>query len=108
MSANVPAVTEDRGAVPDDEALWAELKDLAKQYHEPDWHEAARDREWYATEAGKGAFDHLYGKSLVVFERRVVGVGDNYLVLLVQAARQYQQHPGRFYAVYHGDPFESV
>ena len=108
MSANVPVEIETREPFPDDAVLEAELRELAKQFPEPIWREVAEDREWFYTEAGKGALNDHLGKVVAVYQRGVVAAGDNYLVLLLDLVRRYQRHPGCFFVVYHGDPFEGA
>ncbi len=106
MSASVPVITTDPGSVPDDAALERELRELARQYPTPDIKEVARDREWFYDEAAKGQFNHLLGKVLAIYNQQVVGVGDHEFVMAKELVRRYNQHPGRFYFVYHGDIFD--
>lgn len=105
-SVSEPVVIETPVPVPDNAALHAELGKLAKPYPEPDWREVGGDREWFYAEASKGTLDDYLGKVVAVHERQVVAVGSHDLVMLIQLTRQYRTHPGRFYMVYHGDPFE--
>jgi hypothetical protein len=112
MSANVPAETADRGAAPDDdEALWAELKELAKQFPEPDWREAARGWAWFYDGGQVDAPERWSGKTVAIHDGRVVGVAgpeEHYLSLYIRLVREYQKHPAWFYATHLDDPFGPI
>jgi hypothetical protein len=109
MPANVPAETVDRGAAPDDEALWAELNELAKQFPEPDWREAAKGWTWFS-DGGQGVdLEQWGGKTIAIHDGRVVGAAgpeEHYLSLYIRLVREYQKHPAWFYVTYLDDPFE--
>ena len=108
MSPDVPAETENHGAVSEDEVLWAELKELAKQYPEPDWREAAKGWKWFYDGRQGVDLEQWRGKTIAIHDGRVVGVAgpdEHHLSLRIRLCREYQKHPAWFYVTYLGDPF---
>jgi hypothetical protein len=81
----------------------APLRELAAKYAEPDWKEAATDRFWLADQQAKGLLDAYYGKVVAVYQKEVVGVGDNYVEMLLELSPKYDVHPGRIVVVYLGE-----
>jgi hypothetical protein len=102
MSANSPAPTDARSASASDDPE-APLRELAAKYPEPDWREYAKDRFWLAEQQWKGEFDSLYGKVVAVYKKEVVGVGDDYVAMLIELSQKYDVHPGRIVVVGIGD-----
>jgi hypothetical protein len=91
MPANPPTITTPPGT----DYTEDDLAELAKQFPDFDWHEAAADRFWLADEQAKGALDEFYGKVVAVYNKQVIGVGDNYIAMLLELSPKYNVHPGR-------------
>ncbi len=81
----------------------APLRELAKQFPEPDWREVAADRFWLADEQAKGTMDAYDGKVVAVYNKQIVGVGEDYVVMLLELSPKYNVHPGRIAVVYLGE-----
>lgn len=83
----------------------APLYELAAKYPEPDWKEAAADRFWLAEQQMRGALDAFSGKVVAAYQKEVVGVGANYVEMLLELRPKYGAHPGRIVVVYLGDGY---
>jgi hypothetical protein len=86
-----------------DHSAEAPLYELAAKYPEPDWKEAAADRFWLAEQQMGGALDAFSGKVVAAYQKEVVGVGDNYVEMLLELSTKYDVHPGRIVVVYLGE-----
>jgi hypothetical protein len=75
------------------------LVELAKQFPDFNWHEAAEDRYWFAEEQAKGVMDAYWGKVVAVYKKQVIGVGDDYVAMLLELSPKYNVHPGRIVVV---------
>ncbi len=73
----------------------AALRELAARYPEPDWREWAANREWLAEQEASGALNVYSGKVVAAYNKQLVGIGDDYVALLIGLSRQYDVHPGR-------------
>lgn len=81
----------------------APLRELAAKYPDFDWREAAADRFWLAEQQMSGALDTFWGKVVAVYKKEVVGVGDNYVEMLLKLSSEYDVHSGRIVVVYLGE-----
>ena len=99
MTANPPTITSPPGT----EHTEDELVELARQFPDFSWHEAAEDRFWLAEEQASGNLNPYYGKVVAVLNRQIIGVGDNYIAMLLELSAKYQVHPGRIVVVYLGE-----
>lgn len=52
-----------------------------------------------------GALDAFSGKVVAAYQKEVVGVGDNYVEMLLELSPKYGAHPGRIVVVYLGDGY---
>jgi hypothetical protein len=99
MTANPPTIITPPGT----DYTEDDLVELAKQYPDFSWFETAEDRYWLADEQARGALDAYYGKVVAVYNKQLVGVGDNYITMLFELSRKYNVHPGRIVVVYLGE-----
>lgn len=100
MTANPP--TAPQPTVPAND-LEARVKELAAKYPVPgeqDVREWIVDREWLNEQQLKGAFDAHYGKVVAVYNKELIGVGDNYYEMLIELSPKYNVHPERIVGVY--------
>jgi hypothetical protein len=81
----------------------APLVELAAKYPDFDWKEAAADRFWLNEQQLSGALDAFYGKVVAVYQKEVVGVGDDYIQMLLELSPKLNVHPGRIVVVYLGE-----
>jgi hypothetical protein len=105
MSANPLPETMPQPAVPADD-LEARVRELAAKYPVPGAQDVRGwvvDREWLAEQQLKGAFDAYYGKVVAVYNKELIGVGDNYYEMLLELSPKYNVHPERIVGVYLGD-----
>jgi hypothetical protein len=105
MSANPLPETIPQSAVPADD-LEARVRELAAKYPVSGAQDVRGwivDREWLADQQLKGAFDAYYGKVVAVYNRELIGVGDNYYEMLLELSPKYNVHPERIVGVYLGD-----
>ena len=100
MTANPPATPQPTDSGNDTEAR---LRELGAKYPVPDWREWIADREWLAEQQRKGAFEAYYGKVIVVYNKQLIGVGDDYFELLLELSPKYNVHPERIVGVYLGE-----
>jgi hypothetical protein len=96
MSAD--PTTAPRPTVPPDHPE-APLYELAAKYPEPDWREWAVDRTWLGEQESSGALDALRGKVVAVHKKQIIGVGDDYVAMLIELSQKYDVHPGRIVVV---------
>ena len=92
MSAPLPVPTEEPrlGRPTDPEAP---LRELAAKYPEPDWKQTAVDRFWLADYQATGALDAHIGKVVAVLDKQVIGIGDNYITMLLGTQPQVPCSP---------------
>jgi hypothetical protein len=96
MSAN-PTPAPPPGAAPNDPE--APLHALAAKYPAPDWREYAKDRFWLADQQLSGAPDAYRGKAVAACKQEGVGVGDDYIPMVIELSRKYDVHPGRIVVI---------
>ena len=105
MSANLPVPTEEPPpALPADSE--AALRELESKYPAPgpqDVREWIVDRMWLDEQLLKGAFDAHYGKVLAVYNKELIGVGDDYHAMLLELSPKYNVHPERIVGLYIGE-----
>lgn len=102
MTANPPPTGEPR-PTPQLDPREVELRELAAQFPEHSHFEWAKDREWLNEEMRKGSMDSMYGKVVAVYKKQVIGVGDDYIAMLLELSKQYNVHPGRIVTVFLGE-----
>jgi len=81
----------------------ARLRELAALYPPPVIAEWLADRSWLNEQMNDGALAAHYGKVVAVYNRAVVGVGDNYLDMLLELSPKFGVHPERIVALYLGE-----
>jgi hypothetical protein len=86
-----------------DSARAARLRELAALYPPPSVQEWLADRVWLNEQLSARAFDEYYGKVVAVYNRELVGVGDNYLEMLVELSPKFGVRPDRIVALYLGE-----
>jgi hypothetical protein len=90
--------------------LEARVNELAAKYPVPGAQDVRGwvvDREWLAEQQSKGAFNAHCGKVVAVYNKELIGVGDNYREMLLELSPKYNVHPERIVCVYLGDSGES-
>lgn len=97
MSAD-PTTAPPRPTVPANDPE-APLRALGAKYPEPDWREWAVNREWLAEQQSMGALNAYSGKVVAAYNKQLVGVGDDYVALLIELSQKYDVHPGRIAVV---------
>ena len=105
MSANLPVPTEVPPPAPPTD-LEAALRELAAKYPVPDARDVREwivDRLWLNEQQSKGAFDAHYGRVVAVYNKQLIGVGDNYHAMLLELSPKYNVHPERIVGVYLGE-----
>jgi hypothetical protein len=96
-------VTADPLTQPTDSAREARLRELAALYPPPVVQEWIADRLWLNEQMNTGALEAHFGKVVAVYNRELVGVGDNYLDMLVELSPKFGVHPERIVALYLGE-----
>jgi hypothetical protein len=96
-------VTADHLTAPANSAREARLRELAQLYPPPVLAEWIADRSWLNEQMNAGALDAHFGKVVAVYNRELVGVGDNYLDMLVELSPTFGVHPERIVALYLGE-----
>ena len=92
-------------SVPDDEPE-ARLRELEARFPPPterdvqDW---IVDRLWLNEQLSKGVFNAHYGKVLAVYNKELIGAGDNYTEMLLELSPKYNVHPERIVGLYIGE-----
>lgn len=84
----------------------ARLRELAAGYPTPDERDVREwiaDRLWLNEQQSKGAFNAHYGRVVAVYNRELIGVGDDYHEMLLELAPKYNVHPERIVGVYLGN-----
>lgn len=106
MSAD--PTTAPQPTVPPARDLKARVDELVAKHPTPseqdvqDW---IADRRWLAEQQLQGAFDAHSGKVIAVYNKEMIGVGDNYYEMLLELSPRYNVHPERIVCVYLGDGY---
>lgn len=80
-----------------------ELYALAATYPAPPWQDWIADRNWLNEQQLSGALDAHWGKVVAAYNKELIGVGDNYVEMLLELAPKYNVHPERIVCVYLGE-----
>lgn len=91
--------------------LEARIKELAAKYPIPGEQDGRAwivDRRWLDEQLTNGAFDAYYGKVLAVYNKELIGAGDNYYEMLLVLSPKYNVHPERIVCVYLGDEWDGT